>query len=169
MQGKQILLLTGDVQTGKTTFLQNWVRHRNDTAGWLSPVIDGERFFYNIPEQVLYNMEAQAGEKDVLKVGKFIFSADVFLKTTEKLITWSNEKKWKYIIIDEIGPLELNQHKGLFNVLTLLMQNENSFFTLLLVIREGLLNQTIDFCANYNKKTKIIRLKEKNELLHELE
>jgi nucleoside-triphosphatase len=156
----EVIILTGEKQTGKTTFLQHWVNHRNDIAGFLSPVVDGKRFFYNIRERVLYNMEAGDEEKNVLRVGKFVFSVASFRKMSERLMDWAKETECKYIVLDEIGPLELQQQQGLYKAFIYLLDNAAS--SLIIVIRESLLEMAADICKKYRRDLKIVYINKVN-------
>ena len=70
----KIFILTGPVQTGKTTSLIKWTEKRNDVYGILTPVVDGKRMFMNVQARQLFYMEATEEETEVLTVGRFIFS-----------------------------------------------------------------------------------------------
>jgi nucleoside-triphosphatase len=137
MAAKKIIILTGEIQTGKTTTLFNWVKDRKDVAGVLTPVVEGKRFFYSIPGRDYYNMEAVENETEILKVGRFLFSAAQFEKTNDSILKWLNEPLWKYLIIDEIGPLELNQQKGLWSSMVN-MRDLNHKPVIILVVRASL-------------------------------
>lgn len=139
MVAKKIIILTGEIQTGKTTTLFNWVNKRKDVAGVLTPVVDGKRFFYSIPDTVYYNMES-TGDEDVLQIGRFNFSVAQFGKTNASIFKWLSEPQWKYLVIDEIGPLELVQHKGLWASLSSILETDFDK-TIILVVRKSLSQQ----------------------------
>ena len=128
-----VYILTAPVQTGKTTSLVNWSAKRNDVYGILTPIVDGKRVFMNAHTKEQFPMEAIEGEKEVLTVGRFIFSKRNFDKAIQIIREAIDKKKW--LIIDEIGPLEL-QGRGFHDILreVLLKRKGN----LLLVVREGL-------------------------------
>ena len=136
MADKKVILLTGEIQTGKTTTLLNWVKKREDVAGILTPVKNGKRFFYSIPEDVLYQMEAE-GDEEVLKIGRFRFSAKQFEKTNKAILKWLDESQWKYLIIDEIGPLELKEQKGFWASFNKILDGVFEA-TVIIVVRQSL-------------------------------
>lgn len=140
MAAKKIIILTGEIQTGKTTTLFNWVKDRKDIAGVLTPVVEGKRFFYSIPNAAYYNMEVAENETEVLQVGRFLFSATQFEKTNNSILKWLSEPHWKYLVIDEIGPLELVQQKGLWTSLSSICET-NFDKTIILVVRKSLSGQ----------------------------
>ena len=137
MTGKKIILLTGAVQTGKTTLLYNWCSSKTNTAGVLTPVNEGKRFFYTPHNNSWLSMEAIANEEKLL-VGRFAFSKQNFSAVSNKLLKWLNEPSWQYIIIDEIGPLELKQQMGFYDVLQQAATG-NFTATLIIVVRQNLL------------------------------
>ncbi len=47
----KIYILTGPVNSGKTTKLMNWVEKKSNVGGILTPVVDGKRHLYSIASQ----------------------------------------------------------------------------------------------------------------------
>jgi nucleoside-triphosphatase THEP1 len=137
MADKKIILLTGPVQTGKTTLLYNWVKTKSAVAGVLTPIKDGSRFFYTPHNESWLPMEANDDE-DKLLVGRFVFSKQNFESISNQLLLWLQQPQWQYIIIDEIGPLELKQQLGFYKVLQQAAA-ANFTATLIIVVRENLL------------------------------
>jgi nucleoside-triphosphatase THEP1 len=155
MDVKKLILLTGEKQTGKTTALVSWIKHRENVAGILTPVVNGKRLFYSINDSSYYDMEAAPNEKNVLSVGKFQFSATAFTKTEELISAWSNQSHWNWIIIDEIGPLELVQQKGLYNSFRKLIQATGKY-NLLIVVRPSLIQQVLELISPSSWKIEVI-------------
>jgi nucleoside-triphosphatase THEP1 len=129
----RIYMLTGAVQTGKTRSLTNWAANRTDVYGILTPVVDGRRFFMNAHTKEQFPMEAVAGEQETLTVGRFIFSKTNFEKAITIIRESNVAKGW--LVIDEIGPLEL-RGEGFAEVLKEVIATHRGKF--LLVVREGL-------------------------------
>lgn len=127
-----IYILTAPVRSGKTTSLISWSEKRNDVHGILTPVVEGKRFFMNAHTGVQFPMEA-TGEEETISVGRFLFSKTNFEKAIQIIRNAIHKDGW--LVIDEIGPLEL-RGEGFHDVLKeVLMQRE---YKLLLVVREGL-------------------------------
>ncbi len=83
-------------------------------------------------------MEA-TGDEETLAIGQFVFSKAGFDKAIQIIHDAINTEGW--LIIDEIGPLELKS-EGFCDVLKeVLVQRNNK---LLLVVREGLAKQVKD-------------------------
>lgn len=103
--GQQIFILSAPIQTGKTTALLNWSEKRTDVYGILTPVVNGKRMFMNAHNRQIFSMEAKEGEETVLKVGRFTFSERNFNQAIAIIRDAMDKKGW--LIIDEIGPMEL--------------------------------------------------------------
>lgn len=131
-----IYLLTGPIQSGKTSTLLQWLAGRTDADGILTPVMNGRRVFLDIRSGEQFNMEADDGEAGVITVGRFTFSKNNFNRAIEIIQNARECKGW--LVIDEIGPLEL-KGEGFHDILLELLPQRSS--PLLLVIREGLVAQ----------------------------
>ena len=83
-------------------------------------------------------MEAASNEEGML-VGKYNFSKPAFKKACEILIEAAKNEKAELLVIDEIGPLEL-KNEGFHDTLKGILNMENGVKTILLVAREGLVN-----------------------------
>ncbi|MEP7264156.1 MAG: nucleoside-triphosphatase [Bacteroidota bacterium] len=138
-----IYVFSGDVQSAKTTRLLNWCNGRKNIAGILTPVIDQKRYFLNVLSGEKMLMEAPKEERNVQAIGRFVFSSDAFV-WAEKILADAMDSDAELIVIDEIGPLEL-QGKGFHNILLRLL--ESNIKNLLLVVRSSKLEEVI---ANYN-------------------
>ncbi|MBL7730403.1 MAG: hypothetical protein JNM88_04430 [Chitinophagaceae bacterium] len=131
-----IIILTAPIQSGKTTSLIVFAKTQPDLHGILTPVVEGKRMFMNIATGEYFPMEATAGEKETISVGRFTFSKNGFHKATEIIRSAAQKNNW--IVIDEIGPLEL-RGEGFHDILNeIITQGKNQ---LLLVVREGLASQ----------------------------
>jgi nucleoside-triphosphatase THEP1/ABC-type thiamin/hydroxymethylpyrimidine transport system permease subunit len=135
-----LYILTGPVQTGKTTRLREWAKDRTDVFGILSPVIGGKRFFLDLKTKQTFPMEAAAGESAVA-VGKYRFSAGAFQRAKSILNAASGEKEG-WIVVDEIGPLELDG-KGFSDDIHAMLRNRSEQQKLIFVIREGILERAV--------------------------
>lgn len=128
---QKIYILTGPIQTGKTTSLLNWAAKRNDVYGILTPIIKGKRVFMNAHTKEQFLMEATEEENETLVVGRFTFSKANFQKAIQIIRNGISKNEW--LIIDEIGPLELSG-QGFHDVLIEALQSFEG--KLLLVVRE---------------------------------
>ena len=140
-----IYIMTGPIGSGKTTQLENRTAGKKGIAGILMPVIAGERHLYSIHADKLVPVEICEGESsdEVVIIGKYTFSGKVFDWGNREIVT--GFKKNKMIIIDEIGPLELNDG-GFSPALKAILKDKQRLIEvdLILVIREGMVEQVLN-------------------------
>ncbi len=140
MNDAHIYILTGCIQTGKTTTLLQWSAHRNDVYGILTPIINDSRMFMDIASKEQFMMEAVADEMDVLTIGRYTFSAKAFKKATHILTEASFiQKGW--LVIDEVGFLEINK-QGFYACIKTILE-KNSTQKIILVVRKSLLMEVL--------------------------
>lgn len=135
---KPIWILTGMIHSGKTTTLLNWSEGRTDVTGILTPVVNAQRVLMNVKTREQFVMEAGEGETAVLEVGRFVFSKEGFDKAVEVIREGINSSAW--LIIDEIGPMEL-KGEGFHDILQEVLQQQQTGQTLVLVVREGMVEK----------------------------
>lgn len=140
---ENIYILTGPVQSGKTTRIANWAMEKNDVFGILSPVINGKRMFTDVHSKEIFEMEANPGETGILMIGKFKFSKVGFSKAIDILRKGMHEKSG-WLVVDEIGPLELKE-EGFSGILKEILRSASNQQKILLVTRESILEQVIQF------------------------
>ncbi len=135
-----VFLFTAPVRTGKTSSLLNWTSNRKDVWGILTPVIHDKRYFRDVHTGEEWPMEAVAGETGTLQVGRFVFSKNGFDKAIKVIRESMHQPGW--LLIDEIGPLEL-RGEGFAEVVNevLAVRKEK----LLLVLREGISEDVIRY------------------------
>lgn len=134
----RIWILSAPKGSGKTTALQIWCKAHPYARGVLTPVINGKRYFHNLENGEQTPMEAEEEEKDVEEVGRFRFSAKAFKKVNQLLQSLHSYKG--YVIIDEVGPLEL-KGGGFYPVIKNWLKEQPPEQTLVLVVREGLASE----------------------------
>lgn len=137
----KIIILTGAIQTGKTTLLQHFCLQQDNIAGILTPIANSRRMFYDIAGKVFFEMEANDIEEK-LATGKYLFSATAFAKANAILLNASKNIELKYLIIDEIGPLEVKQQKGLHQSFRKILSTTFNY-TLIIVVRQSLVDEVI--------------------------
>ena len=131
---KLIVILKGKKGEGKTTILSNYIRHSSHQwGGVLTPIINGKRCMVHLFSQQIIEIEADPNQpEDFLPVGRYIFSKMAF-ETINQLII----KDLRYnpnVIIDEVGPLELDG-KGFDSILNEVFETAESIFV---VVRDTL-------------------------------
>jgi nucleoside-triphosphatase THEP1 len=133
-----IFLLTGAIQTGKSEALLQWCKHEN-MSGFITPTFLEKKILYNISnkEKTLY--QAEEGN-DTIAIGQYFLAKNAFaIANSIVLNSVALQKKW--IVMDEIGKLELN-NEGHHDTLLYLLNNYEG--NILLVVRDSLLEKIIE-------------------------
>lgn len=162
------LLVRGPVHSGKTTRLGHWAARQSAASGipvWgvLAPIREGERQFQLLGQtnQEIHSMTATGGE-EVISIGPHRFSSNAFATAREhllkavaphstngdvgRIVRGSRAGGPMWVIVDEVGPLELRQD-GLEPAVSRLVQSaldRASLIRLVLVVRDSLVDQVLD-------------------------
>jgi nucleoside-triphosphatase THEP1 len=139
---EEIYIFSAAIKTGKTTRLLEFSSKHKDVYGILTPVLGGKRFFMDAHSKEQFLMESESGTVSVLHVGKFTFDAEAFKKASA-IIRNGLKLKDGWLIIDEIGPLELNR-EGFYEVVNEII-SKPSQLKILFVIRDSILHKAIEF------------------------
>lgn len=144
--GNQIFILSKPVNSGKTTLLKSWVDAQDNIGGILTPDVNNKRMLYDIAEKTYYTFQTHNNENSI-GVGRFLFENSAF-DTAQDILLHGLYKQYSWIIVDEVGPLEIREKLGLEPRLTQLIhayKNHHVEGNLLLVIRDYLLQDAIDY------------------------
>jgi len=138
-----IYILTGVIQSGKSTSLTEWIKTNGiEAGGFLTPVDEnGKKVLFDLAQQrnLVFELDGQNSDKNTISVGRFIFDADTF----EQAIEWTKrqiDSDLPWIIIDEIGKLEMN-NLGFHELVNFLLENKGEQKNFLFVVRDTLLDQ----------------------------
>ena len=102
----KVLILTGEVRTGKTTLLMKLFKNRSGVDGFLTPDVDGLRKYLDLADGRLYDFQTEGLQTaDDVSVGRFVFRKEIFEKGNSKLCQMP-VAELKSMIADEIGKLE---------------------------------------------------------------
>lgn len=134
-----IYILAGPIRSGKTTSLMQWCSQRRDVYGVLTPDINGKRVFMDAYTGERFPMETM-DEQETVSIGRFVFSKKSFDKASQIIRNAIHEPGW--IIIDEIGPLELRGN-GFHDVLKEVLASRND--KLVIVVREGMAEKVKEY------------------------
>lgn len=141
---EKILILSAPVKSGKTTRLLEWACKQRCCDGILQPVVNDRRHLLHLSTNETLKLESdcQTDERTV-SIGKYIFSEDTFDWGRRKLIE-SAQANPKYLIIDEIGRLEL-AGKGLEPAANQILTASGGYAGgIILVVRDYLLESVIE-------------------------
>lgn len=147
-----VYIFTGEIKTGKTTRLQNWVNENPDADGILSPVIDGCRHILSVKSNEVRLLQYQGDDKSIAltKIGNYNFLTSVFEWGREELYKAFLQKP-EWLIIDEIGPLELRGEGLEPEVSRILNDDANDETNVVIVVRKPLLKAVIEYYGLYTK------------------
>lgn len=130
----QCIILSGEIQSGKTTALQKWLAGKK-AAGILSPIVHGERMLYDIQQDQYISFQSPISTPETIAVGRYHFYKKAFERANEILQQKTNAD---WLIVDEIGPLELKE-QGFFPALKNIMDDPS--INLLVVVRTSLVEE----------------------------
>ncbi len=119
--------------------LTKWAADHPNAGGILSPVINGKRQFLDVATGEKQQLETQQGS---LQVGRFRFSQTAFNWAYEVLYKQLRQD-YEWLIIDEVGPLELMQRKGFHTFISGNIKYEPNNTKLLFVVRPALVHEFI--------------------------
>ncbi len=129
----------------------NFAFQNENVGGILTPDIHGSRKLFDIEKKEFHDLEVSELD-DSIAIGKFHFSREAFEKA-QKIILNACSHNFSWLIVDEIGKLEIEQHKGLepaiFSIITQ-YKSGTAQGNLLLVVRESLLNECIEHYQLYD-------------------
>lgn len=145
----KIYIYSDKIGAGKTTLLKNWLAKNENSCGLLSPKIEGKRYFENIEtgEQRLLEVE-----NSWLQIGKYCFDPTVFSWAESELLSQLNAQK-EWLIIDEIGPLEIRKEQGFHKLILKINADQVSIIpTIIFVVRDFMVAEFIEKYQFQNPK-----------------
>jgi nucleoside-triphosphatase THEP1 len=147
----EIFLLTGEVHSGKTTAMLQWSQKRKDVYGILTPIVNGQRVFMNAHTSEIFPMEANENE-EMLTVGKYRFSIKAFQKANAVISSALKKEGW--IILDEVGPLEL-RGDGFYEVLGAMAVSPTDHQKFVVVVRQAIVEE-VKACFPFLSSAQVI-------------
>ncbi|MEM9687450.1 MAG: nucleoside-triphosphatase [Bacteroidota bacterium] len=141
-----IYILTGDIRTGKTTALHQWALRRDDVDGILSPDYHDKRCFVKLRSQQRFALEVKnpSESETVIRVGRFHFLKNAFTEANSYILSIWKKRTYRYLIIDELGKLEL-KNTGLHHAAKTVIKTHESDeqHHIVLVVRSSLLHEIL--------------------------
>jgi len=126
------------IQSGKSEALLDWIQNK-EAAGFLTPTICGRKMLYDVADRRYHPYELEKKAANSISIGKFIIDDRAFV-LADVIVEENFEKEWDWIVIDEIGKLELQGcgHHLLFEKLL-----DHAMANILVVVRSELLREII--------------------------
>lgn len=146
MENNNIYILSQPIHSGKTTLLMNWLQRTPHVAGILTPDVDKWRMLYDVANKTYHPLQVRASHpvNDLTMIGKFRFSKTGF-HLAQQILQRSAHSNADWVIVDEVGLLEIKQGAGLepllSDIIYLYKSRKDSQNKLLLVIRDYLLDE----------------------------
>ena len=151
MQNKSdIIIVSGPIGIGKTTLLERFCEERNDVGGFLTLAQADYRRLLKFPSNLQsteLNWNESMDNSKKLEVGRFVFNIDSFSTALLKLEEDYLNPNLKYIIVDEIGKLEVERNSGFEPGISKFIKkfkSNNKGKKLIVVVRDSLLELAID-------------------------
>jgi len=140
----KIYIYSGKVHSGKTTRIMEWAKSQKSADGIFAPVINSKRYLVRIKSGEMHLLEADENEDEmnIIKIGNYKFLKNIFEWAQNELLK-AFESNPGWLIIDEIGFLELKTEGLEPAVSKIIYNNKISQTKLLLIIRENLLGEVI--------------------------
>jgi nucleoside-triphosphatase THEP1 len=159
-----IYVLTGPIRTGKTQALKAWAMKQNDVDGLLCPDnAQGKRYFLEIKSNTEFPLEVTPStDNETIAVGPFLFLKSAFDRANKFLKTLGDSKN-SYVILDELGKLELKSkglHEAAESLIPIFKKHKDNH--LIIVVRDTLLASII---LHYNILNYQVLTKETLEIL----
>jgi len=147
---ERIYIMTGPIQSGKTTKLVQWSANKKNVFGIFTPVIEGKRVFMDAHTKEQFRMEVESNEEDVFSIGRFVFSKRFFERAII-ILTKAMREKSGWFVVDEIGPLEL-RGGGFDSIIKTILLSDTDL-NILFVVRDSIIQRVKE---HYNIKVSII-------------
>jgi nucleoside-triphosphatase THEP1 len=142
MEDKRIYIFHGSVHVGKTTALQSWIQGRKDIGGIIAPDVNGKRILISVStgESIVFQVKEDDGEifggnlEPLVTICDYKFKQSAFDWANKEITTQFFTGGFNWIVVDEIGPLELKRKEGLASAMSEVLERRNETKTKLLVI-----------------------------------
>lgn len=144
------VVLSDEVQAGKSSLLLKWVNSVDCCTGFITPRREGKMFLYSIGENSWLPYEMEPQSEGTIRVGRYHLNENTITKASLMIQNYS-ENPSGHFIIDEVGRLEIHHHRGFEPAFSALMEkvfNPASVIqhSICVVVRKSLLD---DFCQKY--------------------
>lgn len=136
-----IYIITGEVRTGKSTRVYRWFENRQDVGGFVS-LDDGPlRYLHNAyTREKITHQIVKTDQEEVLNIGKFTFLKSSFDSAIAWTLQQNENPDINYLVIDELGKLEVKGEGFSELIRTLLQKSEKH---LVIIIRDYLYEKAL--------------------------
>lgn len=147
---KRIKIITGQIRSGKTTFLQNLLHTQKNVGGILQISHGTQRFFVDTFTNEKVELTTESNNKNSFLLGKFTFDRSSFGWANRKLEIAIKRKNLENLVIDEYGPLEMKGEgfEPMFSKIINRVRTDQKL-NLMVIVRKSLL---AEFLKKFNLK-----------------
>jgi nucleoside-triphosphatase THEP1 len=143
-----IIIFSKPIHSGKTTDLMSWCKTQKTCSGILMPDIDGVRKIFDIEKQSYFDAECKTfgANEELVEIGKYQFYQSAFDRANQ-IIEEALSTESEFIVIDEIGMLEINQ-KGFYPSVKQLIDASNTDdikSTIILAVRDVFVDEVVTY------------------------
>jgi len=142
----KIIILTGPVHSGKSTRLYDWAMKKKNVSGIICLIRNSKRCLVSVKDGIIKELETDniKGNDEIVEICNYKFLENVFEWGREVILNSFNSPQ-EYLIIDEIGKLELEE-KGLEPAISFVLNNRIKIprTVILFVVRDKLIKQVIE-------------------------
>jgi molybdopterin-guanine dinucleotide biosynthesis protein A/nucleoside-triphosphatase THEP1 len=145
----EIFILSAPIRVGKTSLIKQFIENNREiqVGGFLTPesTTDGRKL-WDAQSKIYHRLQVQEDEispEHQETVGRFVFDKRAWEKA---MMSLGHQWEKDYIVIDEIGKLEVNQNRGIHDALSSFLieyQSKQKRPHLVLIIRNTLLSEAI--------------------------
>jgi nucleoside-triphosphatase THEP1 len=144
-----IYIFSRPIHSGKTTALLQWCNLQKNIAGVLMPDVNDSRKILNLSTKEIFDAECvdlENTNEPRTSIGKYHFYTKAFAKANSILQKAIRQKPY-WLVIDEVGKLELKGAGFCFTVAEAVKEydNEYKYGKLLLTVRDSLCDEVILF------------------------
>ncbi|MBS1587105.1 MAG: hypothetical protein JSS82_16345 [Bacteroidetes bacterium] len=132
-------------QSGKTAAIVNWLTKIQGAAGFLTPDILGRKKLYDIATGDYLDLEVDESCTDCTRMGECQYDNKA-LEYGRQLLLNAVDNWPRWLVIDDIGPLEMDRNEGWEPALGQVIKAHHEIDgdnDLLMVVNEPLLNEMI--------------------------
>lgn len=142
-----IIIFSKPIHSGKTSSLLQWCEGKKGIEGILMPDINGKRKMLDIATQTLFDAElTEETSEPITEIGKYKFYTAAFERANDILLN-AIDKNPAYIIIDEVGKLEMKE-KGFYKAVVTLIElakQKKIQSQLILVVRDSFVEEVCKY------------------------
>lgn len=150
-----IYIVSGKIESGKSSFLHKWIEDKENVGGILCLKDKyNTRHVFDIKSKDTFKIQTNKVDETTISIGRFHFLESAFKRANSIIEEALIDQDSGYIIVDELGKLELI-NKGLHDSGKLVIEKtkDNDKLHSILVVRTSLLQSVLSHYSITNYLT----------------